>query len=134
MYRYKKLKIEGKCIDEHRHIMQQHIKRKLNRNEVVHHINGNKRDNSIENLEIKTRSEHSREHYFTGDSNNLEKANSARRRKVKVVDGVDMYECSKCRLFLLKDSFDKSRNKLYGICHLCKKCVYIYKQRYRKYP
>ena len=42
--------------------MENHIGRKLNRNEVVHHKNGNKIDNRIENLEIMSLSEHSKIH------------------------------------------------------------------------
>ena len=68
MKKYKRLSLgkdeQGKRIlqDEHRFIMEQHLKRKLKRNEVVHHINGDKLDNRIENLQIMTLSEHSRFH------------------------------------------------------------------------
>ena len=48
---------------EHRVIMEHHIGRKLGFNEVVHHINGDRKDNRIENLEIMSRSEHSRMHH-----------------------------------------------------------------------
>ncbi len=42
----------GKRQYEHRYIMETYLKRQLKREEHVHHINGNKSDNRIENLMI----------------------------------------------------------------------------------
>lgn len=62
MNTYKHYKKKGEETLLHRHIMEEHLGRKLSYNEVVHHINGNKRDNRIENLMVMTRAEHSRLH------------------------------------------------------------------------
>lgn len=50
----------------HRIIMENHLSRLLNSNEVVHHKNGNKKDNNISNLELMTHSEHSKMHASNG--------------------------------------------------------------------
>lgn len=46
----------------HRIIMENHLGRLLNRNEVIHHTNDNKKDNRIENLQLMTASEHTKLH------------------------------------------------------------------------
>lgn len=47
---------------EHNLVMEGHIGRPLNKGEVVHHINGVKSDNRIENLQLMTISEHTKLH------------------------------------------------------------------------
>lgn len=59
---YKVVTIDGKKITEHRYVMEQFLGRKLLSSEIVHHINGDKLDNCIENLILTNRADHINEH------------------------------------------------------------------------
>lgn len=50
----------------HRIIMENHLGRILDNNEVVHHIDGDKKHNIIENLQLMTAAEHARLHAQKG--------------------------------------------------------------------
>jgi len=48
---------------EHRRVAEQMLGRPLADNEIVHHKDGNKHNNSPDNLEVMTQSEHMKEHW-----------------------------------------------------------------------
>lgn len=59
---YKMTYKNGKNEREHRIIAEKIVGRELLSNEIIHHIDGDKRNNSLSNLIVTTRAEHARIH------------------------------------------------------------------------
>lgn len=60
--RYKQIEVNGKSMLEHRYVMERHLGRKLLHDEQIHHINGDRFDNRVENLMVVNQEEHDRFH------------------------------------------------------------------------
>lgn len=57
--KYKKVKLaDGTTRDEHRLVMEAHLGRRLERNEVIHHKDGDKSNNALTNLELMSYRDH----------------------------------------------------------------------------
>lgn len=63
---YLRYRINGVMTREHRYVMEQHLGRKLETSEVVHHIDGDRLNNNIDNLEVMSVGEHTRFHKLGG--------------------------------------------------------------------
>lgn len=95
---------DGKVKTLARVMMEEHLGRTLDRNECVHHINGDKTDDRIENLEVVSRSEHARMH--------SEERFAAQRAKWKFKWSRDYERCSGC-------GTTETRHAGLGLCQRC---------------
>ena len=60
---YKVITVDRKKYQEHRYLMEQHLGRKLTRNEEVHHLDDNKLNNDINNLIVLSKADHTKLHF-----------------------------------------------------------------------
>lgn len=77
-----------KQIKKHRYVMELHIGRVLLPTEIVHHIDCNKLNNDISNLQVMTRSDHNRLHSEmerqNGKRNETQTSSSSKKQKSKL--------------------------------------------------
>ena len=108
---YRFIWINGKKTYEHRYVMEQFLKRKLTKDEVVHHINGNRSDNRIKNLKLySSNSKHQKEHIGRCYNKN----NSDKQR-----------QCFICKNVLpLNDKyFGIDKGRMFNLSYICKECI-----------
>lgn len=94
---------------EHRLVMSEHLGRLLEPREVVHHKDGNRSNNAIENLELMSgHKEHAATHAQESELYQLRQQGKLR--------------CSACKEVKPLDSFDIGNTMRYGRKNQCKEC------------
>lgn len=108
---YKKIKAVNR--DEHILIMEEYLGRPLEKGEIVHHLDENKQNNSIENIELCLLSVHSRYHKLKGDLFDVAKWSKENLSKPNNHGTRNTYERYGCRCNLCKEAKRKHNAKRY---------------------
>ena len=98
-------------VRQHRIIMEKAIGRCLLYGEKIHHIDGNRSNNHIDNLKL-----------YSSHSEHMKNCHIIRFRNPN--NSFEYRQCSKCKnIFKLEhENFTKNINRSLGFSHICKKC------------
>ncbi len=97
--------IGNRYVLEHRYLMEQKLDRLLLHGEIVHHKNGNRLDNRLNNLELLLKEQHDQHH-----SSLRKKKNNATCNNCSKSFGVAPYKLKRRELFCSRDCYRKACN------------------------
>lgn len=114
-------------IAEHRLVMEEKIQRYLMHKEIVHHINGLRNDNRIENLELTNLSEHFFKHGKRLYNLTREDIQQGIELRIRKPNELGEFYCHKCKNWKPQIEFNKKSKNIYGVYSYCKICSKIKK-------
>lgn len=104
---YRRMMVNGRRIFEHRIVMETALGRRLTRDELVHHKNGNGLDNRLENLELMTKRGHGLHHGGPGH---------------QPLNTLSHKFCPSCKTLFKKAAFARNRCRADGLQSICRHC------------
>ena len=113
--------VDKKYLPYHRFIIEQKTKRKLKKDEIVHHKNGIKSDNRIANLEVLSFSDHVRLHAFER-APSVKEFIREKRKNFKKRNGQWIKKCKDCNRWLPLDGFVVAKSKNRHEPHITARC------------
>lgn len=108
--KYRRVQVNGKMKQAHRYIVERAIGRPLLKGEIVHHKNGNKLDNHLENLEITNAKDHAEHHLRKHPDTNICAVCRAQFIPTKYKRGGRQRTCGPACLKILKSRIAKQQH------------------------
>lgn len=111
----------------HRYIAKKYFGEEMVSGLVVHHIDGNRLNNEIENLRLMTNKEHMSLH----SRQQSEKRKEKRRQEILLAGGNPEIEkkCPRCKQIKKFSDFYKNKSSVDGMSGYCKLCQETYKEK-----